>query len=53
MSENKSSLKVLVQKVGTALSSMVMPNIGAFIAWGLINAKSKTNEWKSSTRICR
>ena len=38
MSENKSSLKVLVQKVGTALSSMVMPNIGAFIAWGLITA---------------
>ena len=57
MSENKSSLKVLVQKIGTALSSMVMPNIGAFIAWGLItariNAKSETNEWKSSTRICR
>ena len=38
MSENKSGLKVLVQKVGTALSSMVMPNIGAFIAWGIITA---------------
>jgi PTS system mannitol-specific IIC component len=27
-----------VQKFGTALSNMVMPNIGAFIAWGLITA---------------
>nr|WP_255414265.1 PTS mannitol transporter subunit IICBA [Mycobacterium sp. shizuoka-1] len=27
-----------MQKLGTALSNMVMPNIGAFIAWGLITA---------------
>ncbi|MCB4208384.1 PTS mannitol transporter subunit IICBA [Arthrobacter sp. UM1] len=27
-----------VQKFGTFLSGMVMPNIGAFIAWGLITA---------------
>lgn len=33
--ERKSSLKVRVQKLGTSLSNMVMPNIGAFIAWGL------------------
>ncbi|MCS6711547.1 PTS sugar transporter subunit IIA [Brachybacterium sp. EF45031] len=32
------SPRVLVQKVGTALSSMVMPNIPALIAWGLITA---------------
>ena len=38
MNENKNGLKVLVQKVGTALSGMVMPNIGAFIAWGIITA---------------
>ena len=30
--------RVQVQKFGTFLSSMVMPNIGAFIAWGLITA---------------
>ncbi len=36
MNENKNGLKVLDQKVGTALSGMVMTNIGAFIAWGLI-----------------
>ena len=30
--------RVRVQKFGTFLSNMVMPNIGAFIAWGLITA---------------
>jgi mannitol PTS system EIICBA or EIICB component len=32
------NIKVAVQKFGNFLSSMVMPNIGAFIAWGLITA---------------
>lgn len=27
-----------VQRFGTFLSNMVMPNIGAFIAWGLITS---------------
>src|SRR6185295_6799704 len=30
--------RVHVQKFGTFLSNMVLPNIGAFIAWGLITA---------------
>ncbi|MEM5003224.1 PTS mannitol transporter subunit IICBA [Priestia megaterium] len=34
----QSNMKVVVQKFGNFLSSMVMPNIGAFIAWGLISA---------------
>ncbi|MCW5953288.1 MAG: PTS transporter subunit EIIC, partial [Propionibacteriaceae bacterium] len=34
----KSSARVAVQKFGTFLSNMVMPNIAAFIAWGLITA---------------
>lgn len=34
--ENKSALKVRVQKLGTTLSNMVMPNIGDFIAWGIL-----------------
>lgn len=34
----KTSLKVKVQKLGTTLSSMVMPNIGALIAWGVLTA---------------
>ena len=35
---SKSGRKSAVQKFGTALSGMVMPNIGAFIAWGIITA---------------
>ncbi|WP_245927229.1 PTS mannitol transporter subunit IICBA [Nocardioides silvaticus] len=31
-------VRVRVQRFGTFLSNMVMPNIGAFIAWGLITA---------------
>ncbi|WP_353989901.1 PTS mannitol transporter subunit IICBA [Pediococcus argentinicus] len=34
----KKSLKARMQKFGSFLSGMVMPNIGAFIAWGLITA---------------
>ncbi|KRF09211.1 PTS mannose transporter subunit IIA [Arthrobacter sp. Soil782] len=34
----KGSMRVGVQKFGTFLSGMIMPNIGAFIAWGLITA---------------
>ena len=34
-----------VQKFGKFLSSMVMPNIGAFIAWGLITALFIADGW--------
>lgn len=34
-----------VQKFGTFLSNMVMPNIGAFIAWGLITALFIKTGW--------
>ena len=34
----RSGARVRVQQFGTFLSNMVMPNIGAFIAWGLITA---------------
>lgn len=30
--------KVKAQRMGSYLSGMIMPNIGAFIAWGLITA---------------
>ncbi len=43
MSSN--NLKVGVQSVGRFLSSMVMPNIGAFIAWGLITALFIPTGW--------
>ena len=31
-------MKESIQRVGGAMSGMVIPNIGAFIAWGLITA---------------
>ncbi len=37
--------RVAVQKVGTFLSGMIMPNIGAFIAWGLITALFIETGW--------
>ncbi len=40
--------RVHVQKLGTALSNMVMPNIGAFIAWGLITALFIKTGWLPS-----
>ncbi len=35
---NKTSTQQSVQRFGRFLSSMVMPNIGAFIAWGFLTA---------------
>src|SRR4026207_1015339 len=34
----RTSMRVGVQKFGTFLSGMIMPNIAAFIAWGIITA---------------
>ncbi len=44
MSETSSS-KAIVQRVGRSLSAMVMPNIGAFVAWGLITALFIATGW--------
>ena len=40
-----SSVKVKVQSFGRFLSNMVMPNIGAFIAWGIITALFIPTGW--------
>ncbi|WP_055108252.1 PTS mannitol transporter subunit IICB [Paenibacillus ihumii] len=40
-----SGFKVQVQRFGRFLSGMVMPNIGAFIAWGLITALFIPTGW--------
>lgn len=37
--------KTKIQKMGTFLSGMIMPNIGAFIAWGLITALFIPTGW--------
>ena len=39
------SLRAKVQRFGSYLSGMVMPNIGAFIAWGLITALFIPDGW--------
>ncbi len=41
----RASVRVGVQKFGTFLSGMIMPNIGAFIAWGLITALFIEKGW--------
>jgi PTS system mannitol-specific IIC component len=41
----RTSARVHVQKFGTFLSGMIMPNIGAFIAWGLITALFIQKGW--------
>ncbi|QHE53670.1 PTS mannitol transporter subunit IICB [Pontibacillus sp. HMF3514] len=38
MSEQQTGIRARVQRFGSFLSGMIMPNIGAFIAWGLITA---------------
>ena len=51
MSEN--SARVQVQKVGRFLSAMVMPNIGAFIAWGLITALFIPTGWLPNENLAK
>lgn len=45
MAQNNKGLKASVQKLGSHLSGMVMPNIGAFIAWGIITALFIPTGW--------
>lgn len=37
--------RAAVQRFGAFLAGMIMPNLGAFIAWGLITALSIQNGW--------
>ncbi|HWO77585.1 MAG TPA: PTS mannitol transporter subunit IICB [Bacillus sp. (in: firmicutes)] len=41
----KSDFRVKIQRFGSYLSGMIMPNIGAFIAWGLITALFIPTGW--------
>lgn len=43
--QERSEFKVKVQRFGSFLSGMIMPNIGAFIAWGLITALFIPTGW--------
>lgn len=42
---NKVSLRAKVQSIGGFLTNMVIPNMGAFIAWGLITALFISTGW--------
>ncbi|WP_040809946.1 PTS mannitol transporter subunit IICBA [Nocardia concava] len=46
--ESRVGARVRVQRVGSFLSNMVMPNIGAFIAWGLLTALFIEKGWITS-----
>ncbi|WP_238655284.1 PTS mannitol transporter subunit IICB [Paenibacillus piscarius] len=43
--------RVKVQQLGRMLSGMVMPNIGAFIAWGLITALFIPTGWLPNEKL--
>ena len=47
----RTSARVHVQRFGTFLSNMVMPNIGAIIAWGLITAFFIPVGWTPNEKI--
>ncbi|MGM0168849.1 PTS system, mannitol-specific IIB component [Enterococcus sp. AZ135] len=47
----KSTLRVKVQKMGGFLSAMVMPNIGVFIAWGLLAAFFIPTGWTPNEQL--
>ncbi len=46
-------MKEKVQLFGRSLSGMVMPNIGAFIAWGIITALFIESGWIPNERIAQ
>ncbi len=54
-SETKSSsnFKVKIQRFGSHLSGMIMPNIGAFIAWGLITALFIPTGWWPNEELAK
>ena len=46
-------IRVRVQSFGRFLSAMVMPNIGAFIAWGLITALFIPDGWLPNENLAK
>jgi len=48
-----SDIKIRVQSFGRFLSNMVMPNIGAFIAWGIITALFIPTGWVPNETLAK
>lgn len=46
-------MRKFLQKVGQALGNMVMPNIGAFIAWGFITAMFIPTGWLPNESLAK
>ena len=51
--KKKCNLKAGMQSFGTKLSGMVLPNIGAFIAWGLITAIFLKGGWLPNAQLAK
>ncbi|MDR9798084.1 PTS mannitol transporter subunit IICBA [Aeribacillus pallidus] len=49
----ESNIKVKIQRFGSYLSGMIMPNIGAFIAWGLITALFIPTGWTPNEALAK
>lgn len=52
-SNEKTSMKTRIQKFGSYLSSMIMPNIGAFISWGIITALFLATGWLPNEELAQ
>lgn len=50
---SKTTIKTKIQKFGSHLSSMIMPNIGAFIAWGIITALFLESGWLPNEELAQ
>lgn len=53
MGNGNGGVRAKIQKFGGILSGMVMPNIGAFITWGLITAIFLETGWFPNARIAK
>lgn len=53
MENNNTGFRAKIQKFGGVLSGMVMPNIGAFITWGLITAIFLQTGWHPNAHIAK
>lgn len=51
MTTTQSSFKVKIQKFGAFLTAMVMPNIPAFIAWGILTALFIPTGWMPNENL--
>src|SRR4030095_8927964 len=49
--QQRTSVRVHIQKFGTFLSNMIMPNIAAIIAWGLLTAFFIPVGWTPNEKI--